>query len=128
MSLQTIHAPTRLACGLFVVALGVRLARVCSVGEEDAHKAAELCGGRAGRDCARGLEGDGERGLLEERARVEGRPVDDEEVGEGGGNRALGEVHERVTLMIARGDAEVGLNQDVFEFIQVLRVELHAAK
>jgi phage gp29-like protein len=28
------------------------------------------------------------------------------EVGEGGGNRALGEVHERVTLMIARGDAE----------------------
>ena len=29
-----------------------------------------------------------------------------EEVGEGGGNRALGEVHERVTLMIARGDAE----------------------
>ena len=28
------------------------------------------------------------------------------EVGENGGNRALGEVHERVTLMIARGDAE----------------------
>ena len=28
------------------------------------------------------------------------------EVGESGGNRALGEVHERVTLMIARGDAE----------------------
>ena len=28
------------------------------------------------------------------------------EVGENGGNRSLGEVHERVTLMIARGDAE----------------------